>query len=56
LNYKKKNYLGPLKNGVYVNNGFGIYTWNVIKELLLILKIELKQPIFVHYPFQREPR
>lgn len=51
---KEINFIGPLENGLYINNNLGVKLWQQICDLLDLIGIENKGNIFIHYPFHRE--
>lgn len=48
------NFVGPLNNGLFINNNLGVNAWQQIVDLLNFLGIKDKGILVCHYPFQRE--
>jgi len=48
------NYIGPLNNGLFINNNLGVFAWNMIIYLLDYLNINDKGIVYIHFPFSRE--
>lgn len=48
------NFVGPLDNGLFINNNLGVLAWQQIIDLLSYLNIDNKEVIVIHFPFQRE--